>query len=68
MDFNKTGGPMRPTLNGAKLDDNTFRFEGLTVFDYFVGQLLVTGMAPASAIKLAADVMELRTEYLKEES
>lgn len=64
MDIGKSGGPMRPTLNGGQLDDNTFRWEGMTLFDYYVGQLLITGMAPKSAVDNAIKVMELRNDHL----
>jgi hypothetical protein len=64
MGLDKSGGPIHPTLNGAKPDDNTFRFEGVTLFDYYVGQCLATGMSPSAAIKHAADVLKRRNEHL----
>ena len=64
MDLDKSGGPIHPTLNGAKLDDNTFRFEGMTLFDFYAGQFIVTGMSPSAAIKNAADVLRRRNEHL----
>jgi hypothetical protein len=67
MDLTKSGGPAHPTLNGAKLDDNTFRWEGMTLFDFYVGQFIVTGMSPSEAIKQAADVVKRRNEHLFEE-
>jgi hypothetical protein len=67
MDLVKSGGPAHPTLNGAQLDDSTFRWEGMTLFDYYVGQFVVTGMSPSAAIKNAADVMKRRNEHLIEE-
>jgi hypothetical protein len=67
MDLNKSGGPAYPTLNGAVLDDNTFRFEGLTLFDFYVGQLLLAGESPAVAVGEAKEVMALRTAYLTED-
>ena len=66
MDLDKSGGPIRPTLNGAKLDDNTFRFEGMTLFDFYVGQCIATGMSPSAAIKHAADVLKRRNDHLLE--
>ena len=68
MDLDKSGGPIRPTLNGAKLDDNTFRWEGMTLFDFYVGQFIVTGMSPSAAIKQAADVLRRRNEHLLEKT
>ena len=64
MDLKKSGGPAYPTLNGAALDDNTFRFEGMTLFDFYVGQLLAGGITPATAIGGAARVLELRNQHL----
>jgi hypothetical protein len=64
VDLTKSGGPAHPTLNGAKLDDNTFRWEGMTLFDFYVGQFIVTGMSPSAAIKQAADVVKRRNEHL----
>jgi hypothetical protein len=64
MDLDKSGGPAHPTLNGAKLDDNTFRFEGMTLFDFYVGQFIATGMPPSAAFKQAADVVKWRNEHL----
>ena len=64
MDLKKSGGPAHPTLNGAALDDNTFRFEGMTLFDFYVGQMILAGKTPATAIKDAAKVLELRNHHL----
>lgn len=64
MDLTKSGGPANPTLNGMQLDDGAFRWEGMTLFDYYVGQLLITGMSPSAAIKNATDVMKRRNEHL----
>lgn len=64
MDLNKSGGPAKPTLSGMQLDDGAFRWEGMTLFDYYVGQFVVTGMSPSAAIKNAADVMKRRNEHL----
>lgn len=68
MDLNKSGGPMHPTLNGKQLSDTEFRWEGMTLFDYYVGQFIVTGMAPSAAIKNAAKVLEYRNAHLMGES
>ena len=67
MDLKVSGGPAHPTLNGAALDDKTFRFEGMTLFDYFVGQYIAAGAAPAMAVKNAKAVMQHRNDYLYEE-
>ena len=64
MDLSKSGGPAHPTLNGASLDDKTFRFEGMTLFDYYVGQLLVAGKSPLEAVEDAAEVLEHRNTHL----
>lgn len=67
MDIKVSGGPARPTLSGAALDDKTLRFEGMTLFDYFVGQYIAAGAAPAMAVKNAKAVMQHRNDYLYEE-
>ena len=67
MDLTKSGGPAYPTLNGAKLDDNTFRWEGMTLFDFYVGQFIAAGVSPDSAMLAAAAVLRRRNEYLFEE-
>lgn len=64
MDLNKSGGPMRPVTITNSETDETFHWEGMTLFDYYVGQLLITGMAPLSAINHAARTIELRNKYL----
>ena len=68
MDLKVSGGPAHPTLNGAALDDKTFRFEGMTLFDYFVGQYIAAGAAPATAVKNAKAVMQHRNDHLYEEN
>ena len=65
MDLDKSGGPLRPTLNGGQLDDKTFRWEGMTLFDFYVGQYIASGDTPADAIKLAVETMKLRNEHLR---
>ena len=67
MDLKVSGGPAHPTLNGAALDDKTFRFEGMTLFDYYVGQFIAAGAAPAAAVKNAKAVMQHRNDHLYEE-
>ena len=67
MDLKVSGGPAHPTLNGAALDDKTFRFEGMTLFDYYVGQFIAAGAAPAMAVKNAKATMQHRNDYLYEE-
>jgi hypothetical protein len=63
MKLTESGGPAYPTLNGTKLDDNTYRFEGKTLFDFYVGQLLIAGKTPTTAVKEAAKVIELRNAH-----
>ena len=67
MDLKVSGGPAHPTLNGAALDDKTFRFEGMTLFDYFVGQFIAAGAAPAMVVKNAKATMQHRNDHLYEE-
>jgi len=65
MDFKTTGGPAYPTLSGGEVDENTFRFEGLTLFDYFVGKLLQRShMTPFEAVTKARETMEYRNNHL----
>ena len=61
MDFKTTGGPAYPTLSGGLVDEEgTFRFEGLTVFDYFVGMCLQSGASPFEAVRDARETMKYR--------
>jgi hypothetical protein len=64
MDLTKSGGPAYPTLNGAQLDDSTVRWEGMTLFDFYVGQFIAAGVSPDPAILSAAAVLRRRNEYL----
>jgi hypothetical protein len=66
MDLKKSGGPAHPTLNGAVIDDNTYRFEGMTLFDFYVGQFIASGDTPKDAVKLAVETMQLRNNHLLE--
>jgi hypothetical protein len=67
MDLKKSGGPAHPTLNGAVIDDNTYRFEGMTLFDFYVGQFITkSGITPKDAVKLAVETMQLRNSHLLE--
>lgn len=68
MDFSKTGGPMRPTLGGMVLEDGVRRWEGMTLFDYFVGQFIASGCEPADAVPFAIEVMQARNKHLIEET
>ena len=68
MDLKISGGPAHPTLNGAALDDKTFRFEGMTLFDYYVGQFIAAGASPTMAIKNAKATMQHRNDYLYEDT
>ena len=67
MDLKVSGGPAYPTLSGAPVDDKTFRFEGMTLFDFYVGQFIAAGAAPAAAIKNAKATMQHRNDHLYEE-
>ena len=67
MDLSKSGGPAYPTLNGAKIDDNTFRFEGMTIFDFYIAHRTVEGKSPMAAVKDAARVLEYRNAHLVDE-
>lgn len=62
MNLQKSGGPMSPTISGKRIDDTTFQFEGMTLFDYFVGQFIVAGSD--SPIENAVVVMEKRNKHL----
>ena len=66
MNLDKSGGPANPTLSGGQVDENSFRWEGITVFDYFVGRLLQSGKSPSAAILQAVEVMKLRNNHLME--
>jgi len=63
-DINKSGGPAHPTLSGGIIDDKTFRWEGFSLFDYYVGQGLAAGQTPSAAVRNAARAMELRNDHL----
>ena len=67
MDLKVSGGPAYPTLNGAVIDEKTLRFEGMTLFDFYVGQFIAVGAAPAMAVKNAKATMQHRNDYLYEE-
>jgi|VirMetMinimDraft_7_1064189.scaffolds.fasta_scaffold50094_4 hypothetical protein len=62
MNLEKSGGPMMPTISGKRIDDTTFQFEGMTLFDYFVGQFIMSGSE--SAVESAVAVMEKRNKHL----
>jgi len=64
MDLSKSGGPAYPTLNGAKIDDNTFRFEGMTIFDFYIAHMILAGKSPMAAVKDASRVLEYRNAHL----
>jgi hypothetical protein len=53
---------MRPTISGKRIDETTFQFEGMTLFDYFVGQFIVAGSE--SPVENAFEVMEKRNKHL----
>ena len=64
MDIEKTGGPAYPTLNGMQLDDKTWRWEGMTLFDYYAAAAITSGKTPKQAIKVAQDMVALRKDAL----
>jgi len=64
MELSKSGGPAYPTLNGASLDDNTFRFEGMTLWDYYVGQALAGGAGFNDAMARASIIIKKRQDIL----
>lgn len=66
MDLNKTGGPAYPTLSGGPVDDKTFRWEGMTLFDWYAGQFASVGIEPQEAIAFAIELLELRKKHLME--
>lgn len=68
MDAKLSGGPAHPTLSGLAIDEKTFRFEGMTLFDYYVGQFAAAGATPAAAIKNAKVAIQLRNDHLFEET
>ena len=67
MDAKLSGGPAHPTLSGLAIDETTFRFEGMTLFDYYVGQFAAAGASPAMAVNNAKAVMQHRNDHLFEE-
>jgi len=67
MELSKSGGPAYPTLNGASVDDSTFRFEGMTLWDYYVGQALAGGAGFNDAMARATIIIKKRQELLNAE-
>ena len=66
MDLNKTGGPAYPTLSGGPVDDKSFRWEGMTLFDWYAGQFVAGGVACDDALDAAAYIIEKRKKHLME--
>jgi hypothetical protein len=66
MDINKSGGPAFPTLTGRMVNENEFRFEGMTLFDYYLAAILSSGLEAEEAVEEAMYALELRNEYLTE--
>lgn len=64
MDIEKTGGPAYPTLNGAQLDDKTWRWEGMTLFDYYAAAAISSGKTPKQAIKIALEMIATRHDAM----
>jgi len=67
MDMKLTGGPAFPTLTGGAIDEKTFRFEGMTLFDYYAAASLMGGNAPEDALMDAEFMIESRLDYLQDE-
>jgi hypothetical protein len=64
MDMKLTGGPAFPTLTGGTVNDTTFRFEGMTLFDYYAAASMAGGNDPEDALMDAEFMIEARLEYL----
>lgn len=67
MDMKLTGGPAFPTLTGGSVDEKTFRFEGMTLFDYYAAASLMSGNSPEDALMDAEFMIESRLDYLQDE-
>jgi hypothetical protein len=64
MDINKTGGPAYPTMIGGQNGTEAFRWEGMTLFDYYAAAAISGGKTAKQAIKIAQDMIELHKETL----
>jgi hypothetical protein len=64
MDINKTGGPAYPTMIGGQNGTEAFRWEGMTLFDYYAAAAISGGKTAKQAIKIAQDMIELHRETL----
>ena len=64
MNIEKTGGPAYPTLTGGPVDEGVWRFEGMTLFDFYAGQVLAAGGTVEEACEDAQAMLELRKQYL----
>jgi len=64
MDINKTGGPAYPTMIGGQNGTEAFRWEGMTLFDYYAAAAISGGKTAKQAIKIAQDMVELHKETL----
>jgi hypothetical protein len=64
MDINKTGGPAYPTMSGGHIDDKTFRWEGMSLFDYYAAAAISGGKTVKQAATIAQAMIELRKEIL----
>jgi len=67
MELSRSGGPAYPTLSGAPIDDTTFRFEGMTLWDFYVGQALAGGRHYQDATDQATMIINVRKEILNEQ-
>ena len=68
MDMKLTGGPAFPTLTGGPVDEKTFRFEGMTLFDYYAAASLMGGNTPEDALMDAEFMIDSRLEFLEDEA
>lgn len=64
MDIEVTGGPAYPTLSGGQIDEKTWRWEGMVLFDYYAAAAITAGKTPKQAAKVAQDMLALRKELL----
>jgi hypothetical protein len=64
MDINKTGGPAYPTMIGGHNGAESFRWEGMALFDYYAAAAISSGRTAKQAATLAQAMIELRKELL----
>jgi hypothetical protein len=64
MDINVTGGPAYPTMIGGKKPDESFRWEGMSLFDYYAAAAISGGKTAKQAATIAQAMIELRKDIL----